>query len=414
MKSNPSERQYNGWQKFHNFSKVWAKDYARLNRHKWTDLSKSIDISTECKDAIISTIDGIERLDDWSVQMINSWGKFPASGIFEGTFTDLGAYDQCLSIENNKIIGSAQYCLIDTSLPLPKPMPKHHNLFHLVDVLPDSLKNNNSNKALNKLSKNASFFYWLSLRVGICTPNKCTENDIKLITERVITNMGLEVKKVRCEVKTTATKLNLVQMSALGYGRTYNIKDSLTNPVLQPIFNAGNSVDTFFLIRYLRITPQLAVFMLITFLIPLIGSGPIWHEFVDPNIIDVENMNIIDVENMCLLHTWYLAADMQLHWISFIVVIAMFRSIKWGIFLIIVAIIAFFVSTSAVVFINDFPAVYTNTGRTEFYVNVFTNVVYFRPTPHGISFFVGFGLGYLIHKKRVVKLSKTMQVQRRN
>ena len=33
--------------------------------------------------------------------------------------------------------------------------------------------------------------------------------------------------------------------------------------------------------RYFRLTPQLAIVILITLLLPLFGSGPIFHEFVD-------------------------------------------------------------------------------------------------------------------------------------
>ncbi|XP_054157260.1 nose resistant to fluoxetine protein 6-like [Oppia nitens] len=517
---NHNHNEYKLWEKFYNYSKVWSKDYVKTHQNKWQTLAKEANVSVDCRKAINSVFDGIGRLDDWAVQMINSWAKFPPNGAFDGTFTDLGAYDQCLAIDGNKLIGKGQYCLLDLSLPLPQPMPIHHNLFHPIDVLLNELINN-TNNALVKISKNASILYWLALRVGICTPNKCTLSDIKLLTKRESSLMGLNVRKIRCEIK-TEIKFNSTQLVALFtiftfilcstiasicgflhiyynktwfrnfvkifslkinfdklitvktsqelscihgirfftliwiiyghtvlwndfnlFGRTLNIKQHLTNPILQPIFNAGNSVDTFFLIsgiltsyitykltngdstkfngfayfitRYLRLTPQMAIFMLISFLIPLIGSGPIWHEFIDPVMDKCYNnfwqnfiflQNIIDVENMCLLHTWYLAVDMQMHWMSFIIIVVMLRSVRLGLWLSILAIIGFYTSTAIVTFINDFPPVYTNTGRTEFYVNVFTNVLYFRPTPHGISFFVGFVLGYYIYTNRFVKLSK--------
>ncbi len=99
-------------------------------------------------------------------------------GLFEGTLTDLGSYDQCLSIVSNDLIGSPQYCLIDFSLPIPHPMPKHQNLFHKIkNLLPNDISNK-TNNAFAKLANEASIFYWISLRIGICSPNKCALNDI--------------------------------------------------------------------------------------------------------------------------------------------------------------------------------------------------------------------------------------------
>ncbi len=34
----------------------------------------------------------------------------------------------------------------------------------------------------------------------------------------------------------------------------------------------------FLISRYIRLTPQLAIFLLFSFLIPLLGSGPVWNQ----------------------------------------------------------------------------------------------------------------------------------------
>ena len=88
--------------------------------------------------------------------MYSSWGKLPPSGILKGTVADFGHYDQCLAIQPNEVIKESQYCLIDISLPLPKPMPIHQNIFHRVDVLPQFV-NKSGNNVFVKLSKDASF-----------------------------------------------------------------------------------------------------------------------------------------------------------------------------------------------------------------------------------------------------------------
>jgi hypothetical protein len=144
---------------------------------------KSANISDECKSSILDTLKALKNLEYWSYQMYNSWGKFPPSGILVGTLTDFGDYDQCLAIKPNTVIGESQYCLIDISLPLPKPMPIHQNFYHRVNVLSESM-NKSGNNVLVKFSEDASYFYWLYLRLGICAPNKCTENDITAMAKK--------------------------------------------------------------------------------------------------------------------------------------------------------------------------------------------------------------------------------------
>jgi hypothetical protein len=131
----------------------------------------------------LNVMNAFTNLEDWSYQMYNSWGKFPPSGIIEGTVTDFGDYDQCLAIQPNQVIAKSQYCLIDISLPLPKPMPIHQNFYHKVNVLPEFV-NKSKNNVLVKLSEDASYFYWVFIRLGICTPKKCSESDIRFLAEK--------------------------------------------------------------------------------------------------------------------------------------------------------------------------------------------------------------------------------------
>jgi hypothetical protein len=88
-----------------------------------------------------------------------------------------------LAIKPNEVIGESQYCLIDISLPLPKPMPIHQNFFHKVNVLPHFV-NKSENNVFVEFSEDASYFYWISLKLGICAPNKCSQNDIHILAEK--------------------------------------------------------------------------------------------------------------------------------------------------------------------------------------------------------------------------------------
>ncbi|CAG2118981.1 unnamed protein product, partial [Medioppia subpectinata] len=93
-----------------------------------------------------------------------------------------------------------------------------------------------------------------------------------------------------------------------GHTRSFLGKELLTNPTAQPLLNGEYGVVTFLLIsgiltnyialsvtkgdvkrfnvvlyivlRLARLLPQLMIFILLTFLLPLLGSGPLWAEVV--------------------------------------------------------------------------------------------------------------------------------------
>jgi hypothetical protein len=171
------------WEKLINSSTDFENENYETQEHYFRSFYNSVNISRECESSIFDTLKALKNLEDWSFKMYNSWGKFPPSGILDGTVTDFGDYDQCLAIKSNEVIGKSQYCLIDISLPLPKPMPIHQNFYHKINVLPEFF-NKSENNVFVKLSEDASYFYWFYLRLGICTPNKCTENDVKAMAKK--------------------------------------------------------------------------------------------------------------------------------------------------------------------------------------------------------------------------------------
>ena len=141
-------------------------------------------ISNECKQSLDKTVEALDNSEDWVYKMFNSWSMFPPTGLLTGTLTDFGDYDQCLNILPNDVIGESQYCLLDISIPVPKPIGRHQNFYHSVNVLPEILKSstNRSNVFVN-LSKSASFFYWLFIRNGFCVPSKCTKTDVLVLAK---------------------------------------------------------------------------------------------------------------------------------------------------------------------------------------------------------------------------------------
>lgn len=93
--------------------------------HELLGLAK---VSFQCQTAISSWLDGLTELQQWATLMWNSWGDFPPAGFFEGSFTDLGSYRGCMSVDDNEIIGQAQYCTLDFQ-PLVPTRPRFHSIF---------------------------------------------------------------------------------------------------------------------------------------------------------------------------------------------------------------------------------------------------------------------------------------------
>ena len=171
----------------------------------------------------------------------------------------------------------------------------------------------------------------------------------------------------------------------------------------------------FIVARWLRLTPQLLIFILITFLLPLIGSGPIWKETVSPIIETCSTnwwMNLLYVQNMwrapqiCALHSWFLACDMQFHWISLLLVIPLLYKFKFGLALTGFSIMAFYVASVVIGFLYDLPPGLINTGRDKYFLEYYIDLFYIKPWSHSTVFFIGFFFGIIAYKKKFQKLSK--------
>ncbi|XP_054153004.1 nose resistant to fluoxetine protein 6-like [Oppia nitens] len=394
------------WQNLSLYANNWSKEFVAIHKPFVEEVVQSSNVSHSCSQSLSATLDAIVRLEDWSLLMANSWPTIPPIGIFEGTVTDLGAYDQCLAIVDNEVLGSAQYCLLDFKFPLPEPMAKQHNLFHQInDLLPanNSSQINTTNNALNIIAKEASIFYWISLRLGICTPNKCNTNEISSMAKYVAAKSGVQLKSVNCELKSklslkpihvfaisfivifcvmcTLGTINDFQKNSNGYkfikifslnrsvhrllaptsssdlscihgirvlsilwilyghtilwnnnqlaAQSFHGKHLLTQFMAQPLLNGVYGIATFLLIsailttyicltvtnnnrknfsiigyivlRLARLWPQLMIFILLTFLLPLTGLGPVWSEVVGDTVgkcMDNWWLNMLLIQNL--------------------------------------------------------------------------------------------------------------------
>ena len=124
------------------------------------------------------------------------------------------------------------------------------------------------------------------------------------------------------------------------------------------------SIFGYVLIRYLRLTPQLGFYLLFSTLLPLLASGPVWSRNMSfmlercyttwwRNMLYIQNT--YDMPNMCALHSWYLAADMQLHWLSVIPIGLLLWNTKIGLCSTKILFVLCTVVLSAMIYIGQLP-----------------------------------------------------------
>ncbi len=177
------------------------------------------------------------------------------------------------------------------------------------------------------------------------------------------------------------------------------------------------SITAFLLSRFLRLTPQLFIFILITFLIPLLGSGPLWSETMTPiiencsrywwrNLFYIQNM--FRADEMCALHSWYLACDMQYHWISILLVIPLLYKVRFGALITCFVIISFYIFSAVFSYLYDLPPGQINTARDNYFLEYYIDLFYIKPWSHGTTFFIGFLFGILAYNKKFMKLNKVL------
>lgn len=176
-------------------------------------------ISVNCRSALYEYIEALKEQKLWADKMFDASAKLP-SGLLEGTLTELGNFDQCLSInsylsetqttssEQQQLRSKSfqqststirgQYCSLQIK-PYLTPRPRLHTVCQRLPQLSSS--NNQSSWRL--LSQQSHQFHYVGLRLGICTPNKCSKLDIQQILSSYLTKYELLGQVKSCQTAAT-------------------------------------------------------------------------------------------------------------------------------------------------------------------------------------------------------------------
>ncbi|KAG8172008.1 hypothetical protein JTE90_010007, partial [Oedothorax gibbosus] len=231
------------------------------------------------------------------------------------------------------------------------------------------------------------------------------------------------------------------------YKNMLNTQKIVSEPVAQAILNGSEAVDSFILLsgillgyltvkhvivdkksfsiktfifhRLWRIIPVYYFIILFAMLTPLMGSGPLFHETMEESLYPCFNYwwrnllfinNYFHIKDVCMMHTWYVSADMQLYLASLLVLLPMFKYEKIGVAINVMIIVISIVYSGVIAYlkraiptitITHFEPVDRNIGYLYLYSNTLS-----RAGP----FFIGTLLGYTLAKKPTIKMSKCVQV----
>ncbi|XP_044593222.1 O-acyltransferase like protein-like [Cotesia glomerata] len=170
------------------------------------------------------------------------------------------------------------------------------------------------------------------------------------------------------------------------------------------------NIFTYYFRRYLRLTPALlALLSITTFLLPKMGSGALWKTTMNiqshyclknwwPMLLYVHNYVYKDgIE--CLLHTWYLAMDMQLFLLSPLIFYPLYKKPKLGLSILFAAIIASIITPAVVVAVNKFTIAWTLAGDLDRKIDMML-YFYLVTYTHAGPWLLGVLVGYLLAADR--------------
>ncbi|XP_077525581.1 nose resistant to fluoxetine protein 6-like isoform X2 [Haemaphysalis longicornis] len=145
-------------------------------------------VSAECSLGLLKMIRGFSELEPWALRMADSTGKVP-SGVFTGTTTELGSFDECLQTvvrdqRSAREVVRAQYCSLYLRFPNDSSIDEL--------LLPAFLMTHPNMSTVLKYRHEP----WLpGLRWGICVVSDCSQQELQMVAKALLGDAAqIEVK----------------------------------------------------------------------------------------------------------------------------------------------------------------------------------------------------------------------------
>ncbi|EFA01530.2 Nose resistant to fluoxetine protein 6-like Protein [Tribolium castaneum] len=170
----------------------------------------------------------------------------------------------------------------------------------------------------------------------------------------------------------------------------------------------------FYLYRYMRITPPLAVVVLCySTLVHHLGSGPVWHEMLDilqkpcqeywwATLLHVQNY--VHPFPLCMTQAWYLTCDMQYYFLSPLILVPLWKCPVFGYINFVLVYALSIASNFYFAWINRYDGGVPVTNQL-FSTHYFQHH-YIAPHTRAATYIIGLGVGYTVHKTK----GRTIQI----
>ncbi|XP_066999859.2 nose resistant to fluoxetine protein 6 [Anabrus simplex] len=183
------------------------------------------------------------------------------------------------------------------------------------------------------------------------------------------------------------------------------------------------NILVYYIHRYVRLTPAFAIIiMLRTTLLTHSGSGPLWEvtASTEKNLcVDYWWSNLLYVQNfvnpleMCISQSWYLAVDMQLYWLSPLLLVPLWKWPKVGLAMVGLLTVAGSISVGLLFYYGGYPTTYYEMMRSTT-MEDYNKYIYFPSYTRYVPYVIGIGLGYLLvdlkRKGLKVRFSKVVNL----
>lgn len=149
----------------------------------------SVDMSRQCSLKLLKFIHALRNFEPWTLRMIDASGKYP-TGLFQGSLSDLGAYDQCIETVIHDDYGNekvrAQYCNVHIKVGGDMSFLNH---------LDEALKISHRRTPNFARFQNSEIVH--GVKIGLCIVRECSPSDIQAIAG-VLISKGTKLKVTDC------------------------------------------------------------------------------------------------------------------------------------------------------------------------------------------------------------------------
>ncbi|PSN55352.1 hypothetical protein C0J52_01840 [Blattella germanica] len=333
-------------------------------------------VSQQCKMHSESYLEELSKLTPWAIHMYDASTNIP-SGLVTGNTQQMGNYDQCLGIEvknsDNELQFRGQQCRATLQFRRLEAGDRNSSDFDMKDLFGALLKASDSE---DWKSSDSVPYTW-----AICVPSTCSASDVENHFNELLLPLNVE---------------NRVQLIL-----SVSPNDCLVASTMDIHFTASQIV--------IMLTPPYAfvIFFYATLMYHL-GSGPNWNSQMGLNRdYCIENWwtnllyinNYINIDRMCMNQTWYLAVDMQLFWLSPLLLYPLAKWPRFGKALLGFTILGSVLVPLIVTMALRLTAVMLYNKDLLMVGNVYKHV-YSRTYTRAGPYFIGIALGYLLHNLR--------------